>query len=103
MASGEHRLIDLEMKMDEQRLEMRDLSNQMTALGERLGDKLDGIRLELSGRIDRLDQRLDGLDQKLDRRVDTLDSKVDRVMAFQVALLLAIVSALAAVVFRHWV
>jgi uncharacterized coiled-coil protein SlyX len=91
MASSEQRLIDLEVRMSEQRLEVRDLSNQITALGERLGDKIDGVRSELSGRIG-------SLDQKLDRRVDTLDQKVDRVMAFQVAMLLAIVGALAAAV-----
>lgn len=106
MASGEQRLIDLEVRMNAQNVDLRGLAHQVSSLNEkvdrlfdrldRLSDKVDGVRTELSGRIERLDQ-------KLDKRVDTLDLKVDRVMAFLVALLIATVSALAAVAFRHWV
>jgi len=46
--------------------------------------------------------RFNTLDQKLDRRVDALDQKVDRVMAFQMAMLLAIVGTLITAVLKHW-
>ncbi|MSO55842.1 MAG: hypothetical protein EXQ55_02815 [Acidobacteria bacterium] len=124
MATADDRLAELKTRMSEQTIGMRDLSSQILALGEQLSAQIRGVdeRLsqqmwafddKLSRRMDRLDGkiddvrkelsgRIDVLDQKLDRRVDTLDAKIDRVMAFQVAMLLALVGGMITVAFKSY-
>jgi tetrahydromethanopterin S-methyltransferase subunit G len=121
MASVHERLEALETRMNEQSHGTSELAKRIDALGETLGGRIDALGEKLSHRIDaldhridalghridalgdRLDGRIDTLDRKLDRRVDALDQKVDRVMAFQVAMLFALVGGLVTAVLRHWV
>lgn len=100
MATTEERLADLDTRMNEQTIGMRDLSGQILTLGQQLSAQIKEVDEKLSKRMDRIEGRIDGLDQKLDRRVDTLDAKVDRVMAFQAAMLLALVGGMITVAFR---
>ena len=72
-------------------IRVSDLSNRVGGTEQ----KLEDFRKDVSGRFNTLDQ-------KLDRRVDALDQKVDRVMAFQMAMLLAIVGTLITAVLKHW-
>ena len=78
--------------------QIKALDTRVSDLSNRVGgteQKLEDFRKDVSGRFNTLDQ-------KLDRRVDALDQKVDRVMAFQMAMLLAIVGTLITAVLKHW-
>ena len=76
------------------------LSGRITALEQHLNgritavdQKVDRFREELSGRIDALGGRVDGLDQKLTRQFVWI-------VGIQVTVLITVVGALAAALFR---
>ncbi len=125
----EERVAYLEGKVEEQsrgyrelREDVQQLAARVDAMDQRLSARMDALdqkverfREELSGRMEAMDQRLsariDALDQKVERfreelsgRIDALDQKVERfrmwTVGIQVAVLLAVVGALAAALFR---
>ncbi len=120
MAQGtlEERVAYLEGKVEEQSRGYRELREDVQQLSARVGaldHKVDRFREELSARVDALDHkvdrfreelsaRVDALDHRLSSRMDALDQKLTRqfmwTVALQVSVLLAVVGALAAALFR---
>ena len=46
---------------------------------EKLDQKVDGVKTELSNKIERLDQKVDGVKTELSNKIEKLDQKVDGV------------------------
>ena len=44
---------------------------------EKLDQKVDGVKTELSNKIERLDQKVDNLENKVDTKIDNLENKID--------------------------
>jgi chromosome segregation ATPase len=84
------------------------LDQKVDRFREELAARIDALDQRLSGRIEALDQRLSGqieaLDQRLSGRIEALDQKVSRqfiwLVGIQIAVLIAVVGALTAALFR---
>jgi uncharacterized coiled-coil protein SlyX len=89
----EERVVYLEGKVEEHSRGYADIRERLTFLDQ----KVDRFREELAARIDALDQRLSG-------RIDALDQKVSRqfiwLVGIQITVLVAVVGALIAALFR---
>ncbi len=90
----------LEGKVEEQSRGYRELREEVQRLTARVG----AMDQRLSARIDALDQKVDRFREELSSRVKALDQKVTRqfmwTVGVQVAVLLAVVGAPAAALFR---
>ena len=89
------RLDVLEGRVEEQSKNWTWLRGEIGRLDQKIDQKVDLLRSELTARIDALEERLDG---KLESRFGTLNDTIDRhfmwLVGIQVATLVAIIGAL---------